>query len=188
MPKERVGKYIAKHRLLFGCLSFLLAAGISGGIFVLRGRLKQLINYGYAGVFLLSAIGHGTVLLPMPTFLTAFIGGGFYNPIVVGLVAGFGAAIGELTGYLAGLGGHAIVRDRQTFIRIQGWMRRYGLVGLFALAAFPNPVFDMAGIVAGVLRLPIAHFLLAVFLGKSFMFVILSFLGAGSIGLLQQFW
>ncbi len=75
----------------------------------------------------------------MPTFLTAFLGGGVFNPILVGVISAAGATIGELTGYLAGVGGKAIVEDRALYERFCGWMERYGLFALFALAAIPNP-------------------------------------------------
>jgi len=39
-------------------------------------------------------------------------------------------------------------------------MKRWGAVTLFVLALIPNPLFDVAGAVAGALRFPLWKFLL----------------------------
>lgn len=172
---------------LLSLIGLAIALAVSIGIFVFREQIAQFRTHGYTGVFVLSLIGHATILLPLPTFMTAFVGGGVFNPIVVALLAGSGAAVGELTGYLVGLGGQDVVRDQRTFTRVRKWTQRYGALGIFLMAVFPNPFFDMAGLAAGLLRLPVSKFLVATFLGRSFLFLIFSFLGAGSSELIQRF-
>jgi len=46
------------------------------------------------------------------------------------------------------------------------WMQRYGVVAVFVLALLPNPVFDVAGMIAGVLRLGVWRFLISCAAGK----------------------
>jgi membrane protein YqaA with SNARE-associated domain len=104
----------------------------------------------------------------------------------VGVIAAAGAAIGELTGYLAGVAGQAVIENRQMHERLERLMRRYGLLAIFVLAAIPNPFFDVAGIIAGALRFPVQHFLLSAWAGKTVKFLAIAYLGAGTAQLFEQ--
>ena len=177
-------KVLKKHSYL---LSLIFALVISVVIFIFRDKFVHLEGYGYLGIFLISVLGNATVILPVPVILTAFIGGGIFNPFIVGIVTAVGAAIGELTGYLVGYGGKVVIKDSKKLIKIEGWMKRYGLVVLFILSAIPNPFFDLAGIVAGATGVPVYKYLIIVTLGKMVKFITISFLGAGSIGLLDRY-
>lgn len=169
---------------LFG---FVLALVVSVLIFVYRGMFVRLEGYGYLGIFLISVLGNATVVLPAPVILTAFVGGGIFNPFVVGVVAAVGAAIGELTGYLVGFGGKVVIKDDKKLERIEGWMKKHGLWVLFVLSAIPNPLFDLAGIVAGATGVSVYKYLIVVTLGKMIKFITISYLGAGSVGLLDKY-
>ncbi|MGC9521550.1 MAG: TVP38/TMEM64 family protein [Anaerolineae bacterium] len=166
-------------------LGLVLALAITVAVYFLRDRLRDVTSYGYVGLFLISVLGNATIVLPVPTLVTAFLGGGVYNPVLVGVISAAGATIGELTGYLAGLGGRAVVDRPEMFARFNRWMARYGLFALFVLAAFPNPLFDLAGIIAGMSRIPLTTYLLVTWAGKIVKFVIIAYLGAESIGLLK---
>ena len=52
---------------------------------------------------------------------------------------------------------------------------------IFKLAAIPNPLFDIGGLVAGALGMPIWRFLLSVWLGKSLRFALLATIGVMAI-------
>ena len=165
------------------------SVGLSVALFLLRDRIAQLSAYSYVGLFLVSLVGNATVLLPVPSLAATFVAGGIFNPVLAGLVSGAGMAAGELSGYLAGYGGTAIVRPSEypTLLRIQRWMQRHGFVTVVVLAAIPNPVFDLAGVAAGMSRFPVQKFLLACFLGKTSKALIIAFLGARSLHLLGQY-
>ena len=174
-----------RQRLLqFGGL--ILALAITVVVYSFRNRLRSVTSYGYLGLFLISIIGNATIILPVPTFLTAFLGGGIYNPVLVGVISAAGATIGELTGYLAGIGGKAIVENQAMYDRFRRWMERYGLVALFVLAAIPNPFFDVAGIIAGMSHMRVSTYMLVTWAGKIVKFVLIAYLGAGSLGLLNR--
>jgi uncharacterized membrane protein YdjX (TVP38/TMEM64 family) len=163
-----------------------LALVITVAAYLLRDHLQDVARYGYVGLFLISVLGNATIILPMPTLVTAFIGGGVFNPILVGVISAAGATIGELTGYLAGISGKAVIENRKMYDRFDGWMRKYGLIALFLLAAFPNPFFDVAGIIAGMSRIRVTTYLIVVWAGKIVKFVMVAYLGAGSIELLEK--
>ena len=162
----------------------VLAIIISVLVFVFRDKFVHLENYGYLGIFLISVLGNATIILPVPVILTAFLGGGIFNPILVGIITAFGASIGELTGYLAGSAGQIVIEKDKRLKKIEGWMQKYGIVTLFVLAAIPNPLFDLAGIVAGATKVPVWKYLIVVFLGKLVKFLGFAYLGAGSIKVL----
>jgi len=167
--------------------ALVVALVITVVVYLLRDRLADFAQYGYLGIFLISMLGNATIILPVPTFLTAFLGGGVFNPILVGVISAAGATIGELTGYLAGVGGKAIVEDRALYERFRGWMERYGLFALFAMAAIPNPFFDIAGIIAGVSRIKVTTYLAVTWAGKIVKFILIALVGAGSVNLLDLF-
>ena len=178
-PQDRAGfAFLARRGSQI--LSLAFAVGITAGIIVYRAPLQAWVArsaYGYLGVFLISLIGNATVILPVPSFAVVLAGGAVMNPVLVGLVAGVGEPLGELTGYLAGYGGRAVIEDRARYERISYWMRRRGFLTLLILSAIPNPFFDIAGITAGMLRFPVLKFLLACWLGKTAKALVLAHLG-----------
>ena len=165
-----------KYRAQIAAFGFSIA--ITAAIVVFRGQLLRLGNLGYLGVFLVAVLGNATVILPVPSLAITFGGGTFLNPWLVGLVAGVGEPLGELTGYMAGYGGSAIIEDRKRFEQLKDWMQRRGFLTLFVLAAIPNPLFDLAGITAGMLHFPVSRFLLACWLGKTCKALIVAILGS----------
>ncbi len=184
MNKDTIRKFIKKYSPAF---SLFFAIVISVIIFIFRDKFTNLQSYGYLGLFLLSILGNATIILPVPIILTAFLGGAIFNPFIVGVVISLGATIGELTGYLAGAGGGGIVEKDRRVQKIRKWMDKYGIWTLFVLAAIPNPFFDIAGIIAGATKIPVYKYFFVVWLGKSVKFLAFSYLGAGSVDLINKF-
>lgn len=179
-----------KERQKFGwrhAIAIAFALGVTVLIFAFQGRLRELEKLSYFGGFLAMLIGNATIILPVPGLIFIFALGGTLNPLLVGLIAGPGAAIGEMSGYLAGYGGSAAIDDFDVYHRIRGWMQKYGLAVISVLAAVPNPVFDMAGIVAGSLRIKWWKFLIAALIGKTIQAILIAYAGALSLGWVEQF-
>jgi membrane protein YqaA with SNARE-associated domain len=162
------------RQLIGRILAVATAVGITLGIVLLRGHIKDFPLYGYPAVFVISLIGNATIILPTPSMAVVFGLGGALNPVTVGIVAGLGSALGELTGYLAGVGGRAVVEDQALYDRIERWMRKRGMLVIFVLGLVPNPVFDVGGMIAGALKMPLWQFLLAAWAGKSLRLAILA--------------
>ena len=160
---------------------------ISVSIVIFWDEIKKLESYGYLGIFIISILGSATIVIPAPTILVTFVGGGIFNPFLVGLVSALGATIGELTGYLAGYSGRAIINKEEKLVKVEGWMKKYGLWTIFVLAVIPNPLFDLAGMVSGAGRIPVWKFLTVTLLGKTIKFLAIAFIGAGSISVLGSF-
>ena len=162
-------------------LSLLGVIAISILIFSLRDRAEQLAIYGYPGIFLLSFLAYATIILPAPGIWVVFAMGAVFHPLGVALAAGSGAALGELSGYLAGFSGQVVVERAELYNRLSFWMRKNGPLTIFVLAALPNPFFDLAGIAAGALKMPIRRFLFWCWIGETVKMLYFSFAGAASL-------
>src|SRR5688572_31197479 len=93
-----------------GALIFVIALTVY--IYSIRDRAEELAQYGYPGIFLLSILANATIVLPAPGLAIVFAMGGVFSPIGVGLASGAGATLGELSGYLAGFSGQAVIENR----------------------------------------------------------------------------
>lgn len=158
-----------------------LVIAITVYVYSIRDQAEELARYGLPGVFLLSILSNATLVLPAPGLLFIFAAGGLLNPVGVAIAAGAGAIIGELTGYLAGFSGRAVVERTNVYERLEELTQRYGGWTILVLAAVPNPFFDLAGVAAGALRMPVSTFLIWGFLGKTLKMLGIAYAGALSI-------
>ena len=159
-------------------LAIILSVAIVLFITSCQNQIENLKGYGYIGAFIIGFLGNATIILPAPSLAVTAALGGVLNPALVGIAAGTGEALGELTGYLAGLSGNAVVENREHYETIHRHMERFGGWVFFVLAAIPNPLFDIAGILAGMVRFPVWKFLVTTWAGKTLK--ALFFAGAGS--------
>jgi len=200
IPKGR------KTRIGLGLLVLFAVLGPSVVLLILPEWMnldeQSLGGLGYAGVFVANLASTVTVFIPVPG-LTA-LGqilildqGKVQNPVLVGLAGGSGMALGEITAYIAGMyggqmaAGHTVPGPRWTrrlveraISVIDRLMGRFGMLTLFVLSVIPNPVFEIAGLTAGAVRMPFGRFMGAVFVGKVLRGITLAFLGAHSIKVL----
>jgi uncharacterized membrane protein YdjX (TVP38/TMEM64 family) len=187
-PSDRSGSFRGlESGYVWRILALLLVAAASAMVFLLRTEVARWATYGYLGVFVASILASGTVLLPAPGVVLVFALGGVLNPLLVSLAAGVGAAVGELVGYTAGFGGQVIVERVALYDRLRTWMQRYGAITILVLAAIPNPFFDLAGIAAGSLRMPVQRFFLWCLLGKVLKMLAFAYGGAIAVHSLGSF-
>ena len=158
--------------LVVGTIALTVGLAFVPGDFVAR-----LGNYGYLGVFILTLLSSATIVLPSPAVGIVLLAGKTLDPWLVGLVSGVAAGLGEITGYLAGIGGSELAKRSRFYLRIARYVQRWGVLTIFTLAIIPSPVFDMAGIAAGTMRMPFYKFFIACTLGKT-----IRFIGVASIG------
>lgn len=173
-----------KHAL---AIVFAAGATIAALVFLPPDFVDRFEDVAPLGAFLAMLISSATIILPLPGIAVVFVFGARFNPLLVGLAAGPGAAIGEMTGYLAGYGASAIVDNSRAYARIARWVGgRFGLAFIAVLAFIPNPLFDMAGMVAGSLRIKWWKFFLAALIGKTLRTVLLAYAGALSLDLVEK--
>ncbi|MBN1896771.1 MAG: VTT domain-containing protein [Candidatus Aenigmarchaeota archaeon] len=142
--------------------------------------------FGYVGVFVVSMLSSASIFLPLSGFLFIIAAAPFLNPLAVGVIAGAGSAIGEMTGYAIGKGSHKALKrkDVKWLNRGEKWFHeKRGFLFIVIFAATPLPD-DVTGILGGMFRYDWKKFLLASFIGKSLLNLLLAlsgFYGAGLI-------
>ncbi len=162
-------------------LALLVVIAITIFVYMIRDKAEQLAVFGYPGIFLIALLTNATVFLPAPGVAVVFAMGAVFNPLLVGLAAGAGGALGEISGYLAGFSGQAVVENSKLYERLVSWVENHGFLAILILAAIPNPTFDIAGAAAGVLRLPIHKFLIAAWIGVTIKMILFAYAGAYSL-------
>jgi len=141
-------------------------------------RVAELEKYRYLGAFLISLIGNASVLLPgivLPALTTLGVhcyhaGGELFGPVMMGMAGGAGAAIGEIGGYVLGYSGRGIIQNRSRYIKLGGWVRRWGSLAIFIFTLVPL-FFDVVGIAAGASRFPLWKFVLICWVGRTILYV-----------------
>ena len=172
---------------LLRILALFAVLAITLYVFSIRSRVEEFSALGYPGIFLIALLANATVLLPAPGVAVIYAMGAIFNPLGVGLAAGTGGAIGELSGYLAGFSGQAVIERTDIYSRVQPWVHKYGGWAILVLSAIPNPFFDVAGIAAGIARMPLRTFLVFTWIGQLIKMTLFALAGYYSVPLLTNF-
>lgn len=174
MNKERPRVSLRKPLLIVAWV-FGIAVFSGGLVYLLRflevfleRPLDGLAPFAYGVVFVVTLLGAATIFFPILSIPFVVAAAAKWDPTIVALVASMGATLGELSGYYAGhLGRKAIIKEGgERFERVKKLMNRYGVWAVFFLALIPLVPFDVVGLVAGVLKLPVGKFLLACWGGR----------------------
>ena len=156
----------------------LVVIGLTATLFIFREKIAELGNLGYLGAFLISLISNATIVMPMPGLLLIFALGATFNPVLIGIIGGAGGALGEMTAYLAGYSGRGILKETKLHAQAERWMKKWGGLTIFAFALTPFLLFDAAGIAAGTIRYPVWKFLIACWLGRTILYLVIALAGA----------
>jgi membrane protein YqaA with SNARE-associated domain len=159
------------------------------------GWMLALANqYGYLGIFVMSLVGALSVFFPVPYTVAIFtlaglkVGGAWvFEPIWIAVAAGIGSAIGELSGYLIGVGGRKAIREKYKakMDLLAKVFHKYGLVVIFLFALTPLPD-DLLFIPLGVMRYDIVRAFVPALIGKFCMNLIVAYSGRFSIGIIRD--
>jgi len=168
-------------------VALLTVIGITVFIYAIRDRVQEFAAFGYPGIFLIALLANATVLLPAPGVAVIYAMGAIFNPLGVGLAAGAGGALGELSGYLAGFSGQGVIERTDMYERIKPWVAKYGGWAILVLSAIPNPFFDAAGIAAGIAKMPLPTFLFFTWIGQMIKMTLFALAGKYSIDLFTRF-
>ena len=155
-----------------------------------RVSMKQYALLAYVIVFTVSFISSCTILFPAPGLAFVMAAASKWNPAIVAVAAGIGGSIGELTAYYAGYLGKKIMLNEQmaAYRWAKSWMDRYGILAVFIFALIPMLLFDLVGLIAGALRLPVWKFYLACLAGRIPRSFVEAYVGAGVIPLIFPTW
>jgi uncharacterized membrane protein YdjX (TVP38/TMEM64 family) len=158
--------------------ALVFVIGVMVALFIFRHQVQQLQALGFPGIFLVSVLANASLIIPVPGVVFTAAMGAIFNPFWVAIAAGTGAAVGEMTGYLAGFSGQAVIDKQDWYTRIENWMRKYGDATIFVLAFIPNPLFDIGGMAAGALKMPWWRFYFWCALGKILKMLMFAYGGA----------
>lgn len=126
-------------------------------------------KYGYIGDFIISFLAGATVLVPVPSIFIVFTLGGILNPILVGLIAGAGEALGSMVIYMTGLSSsktfHAL--DHRVVQKFSTWIKTKGAFSVFVMSSIFNPLFYPFTAIAGMLHFGWWRFLILCMAGKA---------------------
>lgn len=180
--RGKTGLFVWLRKRIVPIAGLLLVIAIMVTVFYVKAKCPELFddleNYGYAGAFIVSVIFNATLILPAGNMLIQMaLGATVLSPVLVGIVGGVGATIGETTGYLAGRSGRGLMAKSKMYTRVEGWLRKWGMLTIFIFSIVPL-VFDLVGIAAGALRFPFWKFFLACMLGRILLYVTMVWLAS----------
>ena len=176
----------SKRDILLGCLSLLATAAICVYVLLNLDEVRHFSRYGYLGVFLTSILAGVTILVPVPGVLVTFTMGAVLNPILVGLVAGVGEALGSMGIYLAGISNsrnlHAL--DHGVMAKFRNWIKTRGALSVFIMSAIFNPLFFPFTALAGMMHFGWWRFFILCMSGKAFKNTLVAAAGYYGVGAL----
>jgi membrane protein DedA with SNARE-associated domain len=153
-------------------------------------------SIGYPSAFLLGLIGAASVIIPVPTTVVLFIVAGLriggvsiFDPTLLALAFGFGAAIGQLTSYVVGYASRGVVGEKHKR-RLNALLKifnRYGMIVVFFFALTPLPD-SLLFIPMGLVHYSLWKVFLAGLAGKISMSLIITHVGNTLGGTLAENW
>lgn len=168
-------------------LALVVVIAITAYIISIRNHVEEFKQYGYLGIFFVALLANATVFIPAPGVAIIYAMGAVFNPLYVGLIAGTGGAIGELSGFLAGFSGQAVIERTHIYERTKPWVEKYGGWAILFLSAIPNPFFDIAGFAAGIAKMRLRTFLFSVWIGQLIKMTLFAYAGKYSIEWISNF-
>lgn len=134
--------------------------------------------YGYVGAFLIAVIGSLIPFLPVPYLLPIVLMSKTLDPLILGIAAGVGGALGKMTSYALGRFGRRLLSDerRRKMNSLGNAIGKYGALAVFLFALTPLPD-DIIYIPVGLTGLGLLKFMIANMLGKIVLSWIVAYAG-----------
>ena len=189
MEKLKRKKWLkmALYLVILTCLSFGFAYLIRYLMNYFNIPIERFAISAYLLVFGVTLASNASILVPVALHVSIMIAAAkYWNPVLIALVASVAGALGEITAYYAGYWGKRIIIAENTpgYERLAGWMDRHGPWGIFLISLQPILPFDVAGLLAGVSKLPLWKFLLPCWGGKFPKYLLACYLGEAFLRLL----
>jgi len=175
----RLSRRRSRREYIIGGFSIALTIALCVLVVVYWQEFVKFSKYGYIGVFIVSFLAGVTVLVPVPSVFLVFTLGAVLNPILIGLIAGAGEAIGSmgvyLTGYSSARAVHAL--DHGVMSKFKDWIKTRGAFSIFAMSAIFNPLFYPFTAMAGMMHFGWWRFFLLCLAGKVLKNILVAYLG-----------
>ena len=151
-----------------------------------RETIAQLGNWGYVGAFVINGISSASVVLPAPGGAIVLLMAKDYNPLLLGIAAGLGGALGSLTAYLVGVHAQSALQGRRLYSRAHRLMHRFGSVILILATLMPISPGDFVGVLAGATRYPIRKYLIYVTIASVIKMTVMVYAAIASFAWLEE--
>jgi len=152
-------------------------------------KTENFSSYGPLGLFLFCLASNATVILPVGAVFAVILAPEVFGITleVASLIGASAAAIGELSGYMAGYGGQAAIKKRGFYLKIEHWMERRGFITIIFFSVFAL-AFDAAGLAAGAFRYPVWRFMIACWIGRFILYISMSYLARWGFSITDNDW
>jgi membrane protein YqaA with SNARE-associated domain len=190
-----------KTKLALLIVVFLgLTVGLSFGSRLLFARINLPIFHVAWLTYLIVFVAFLAIELvpfgPAPIALSIlFVTASIWNPLMVGLAAAIGASVGGFGGYFMGILGRRVLLKENFMCSISEMLcnknigkcvNDRGPLVIGILAFQPILPFEITGIIAGSLKMPVQKFFMATFVGNSIKYITLALM-AGMISSIPFF-
>jgi len=184
---EENRKSSRKREYLISAIGLVLVLALCALVIIYWDYIQRAGRYGYLGVFIISIVTGGTILIPVPGLLVVFTLGSILEPYIVGALAGLGEAIGSIFIYLTGYGGRSGVKklekiDNRFTVKFEDWLHRRGSIAVFVMSSIINPLFFPFTAIAGAMRFGLPKFFFVCWAGKTVKGMAVAYLGYYGLG------
>jgi membrane protein DedA with SNARE-associated domain len=143
--------------------------------------MKIALNYGYVGAIIVSILGNFLPFIPIPYLIAIYYMASYMpvDPIILGIAAGIGGAIGKSVIYLLGFEGSKIIiteGKRRQIEKFKEMLGKYGAIAVFFATVTPSPD-DIVIIPLGLVRYSFIKFFIATAFGKILLSIAVALFG-----------
>ncbi|MDA1035583.1 MAG: VTT domain-containing protein [Chloroflexi bacterium] len=184
-PLGRLARLEALDWRIKAQLTIAFAAAVIIPFYIFRQSLYDLGEWGYLGAFLVNGLSNATIVLPAPGTIIIALMAEEFDPLLIGIAAGVGGALGGMTSYVAGAINTTSQPGRWSRY-MRSVMQRAGIPVLFFFSAIPLLPGDVASIVAGNVRYPIKMYLFVTSLGNIIKMSLIAYVGIEGLNWLQE--
>ncbi|MFW6102412.1 MAG: VTT domain-containing protein [Chloroflexota bacterium] len=179
-------------------LYLIILAGLSFGLMYLLEYLMAYFNVSveryastaYLLVFGITLASNASILVPVALHISIMIAAAtYFDPVLIALTASVAGALGEISAYYAGRWGRKrIVQLENTpgYEKLVGWMERHGSLGIFLISLQPIFPIDVAGLLAGISKMPLWKFFLPCLAGKFPKYLVVCYIGEPLLDMLRR--
>jgi uncharacterized membrane protein YdjX (TVP38/TMEM64 family) len=156
----------------------------------------------FVGLFFTAVLAGSPLPIPTPCFALTFTLGSRFDPFLIGLIAGTGAALGGMLVYLTARTGKHFMPNvnftdpankvyqsaigrflrRIKIPRFMEFVNKRGVVGVFFLAMFPNPFLMPLLVTLGINKVAAWKVAITAWAGNLIMFVVIAAVGHYGLG------
>lgn len=178
-PKKQKIHHIAKNliSLIKGIAGLALGLSIMILCYIFRNEIQEASLLGYLGLFIGCLISNSSVLLPSSASLLVIGAASALNPFLCGLIGGVGASLGEQVSYWMGRSGKVLLEETAMIKKLQPKIEKHGFAIVFWFAFIPLPIYDIAGVAAGLGKMKWTKYTIACALGKIPKMILYAYIG-----------